>query len=170
MKRLAQVFCVCTLAVLVAAPVSAQEQKKDRRKRAERPGVAAEAQMMKRLEKIGLTTEQLEKVKAIQAEHKAKLTDVGADVKITPEQRQAATKARIEAQAQGKEGKELQEAAAKAMNLSDEQVKAREKLQELRRKMEKEIAEVLTPEQREKLKELRKAAAGEEGKKSRKKK
>ena len=43
-------------------------------------------------------------------------------------------------------------------------------MQELRRKMEKEIAEVLTPEQREKLKELRKAAAGEEGKKSRKKK
>jgi Spy/CpxP family protein refolding chaperone len=169
MSRLAQVFCVCALAVLVAVPASAQEKKKERRKRADRPAAAADAQMLNRLKEIGLTTEQLDKVKSIQAEYKAKLTDVGSDVKITPEQRQAATKARIEAQAQGKEGKELQEAATKAMNLSEEQVKAREKLQELRRKMDKEIAEVLTPEQREKLKELRKAAAAE-GKKPRNKK
>ncbi len=170
MSRFAQALVLCALAVLVAAPVSAQEKKKERRKRSDRPAVAADAQMLQRLEKIGLTTEQMDKVKAIQAEFKAKLTDVGGDAKITPEQRQAATKARIDAQAQGKEGKELQELATKAMNLSEEQIKAREKMQELRRKMDKEIAEVLTPEQREKLKELRKAAAGEEGKKSRKKK
>lgn len=167
MRRLAQILVVCALAVLVAVPVSAQEKKKERRKRSERPAVA-EAEMLKRLKEIGLTTEQMDKVKEIQAKFKAQMTEVGSDVKITAEQRQAATKARIEAQAQGKEGKELQEAATKAMNLSEEQIKAREKMQELRRSMDKEIAEVLTAEQREKLKELRKAAAAE-GKKSRKK-
>lgn len=170
MTRIAQALIVCALVALVAMPVSAQEKKKERRKRADRPGVAAEAEMLKRLEKIGLTTEQMDKVKTIQAEFKAKMAELGDGGKVTAEQRQAATKARIEGQAQGKEGKELQELATKAMNLSEEQIKAREKMQELRRKMEKEIAEVLTPEQREKLKELRKAAAGEEGKKSRKKK
>lgn len=170
MNRFAQGLVVCVLAVLVAVPVSAQEKKKERRKRSDRPAAAAEAQMLKRLEKLELTTEQMDKVKAIQAEFKGKLQEVGGDAKVTAEQRQAATKARIEGQAQGKEGKELQELATKAMNLSEEQIKAREKMQEVRRDMEKKIAEVLTAEQREKLKELRKAAAGEEGKKSRKKK
>ncbi len=69
------------------------------------------------------------------------------------------------ARAEGKKGKELQVAAADAMKLTDEQKKgladAQKAQTEVRTNFEKALKEILTPEQREKVK----LGGGKKGKK-----
>ena len=72
-------------------------------------------------------------------------------MKVTPEQRRAAAKAPRAGQAEGKKDKELRKAVSDAMKLSEDQVAAREKQRDLNQQLHKEIAEVLTAEQREKF-------------------
>ena len=76
--------------------------------------------------------------------------DRGAKIGITKEQRQAGAEARKAAAAEGKKGKELQAAVAKAQNLSAEQQEAQKAQRELMGKVRAAVAAVLTPEQLEK--------------------
>jgi hypothetical protein len=138
------------LIALIAAPLAAQEEGKKKGRRTPAAG-GGEAQILKSLEQIDLSAEQKEQVKTILATYKPKLEEVAAAIKITPEQRRAAAEARKAATAEGKKGKQLQEAIQAAMKLSDDQIAARKKQQEVMQALRQEITKVLTAEQQEKF-------------------
>jgi len=152
MKRTLKTLVLVTLIALIAAPLAAQEEAKKKAKRVPKERGGSEAQIVKMLEQIDLSAEQTKKVREILATYRPRLERVAAAIKITPEQRRAAAEARKAAAAAGKKGKELQEEVQAAMKLSDDQVSARKKQQEVMQALRKEITGVLTPEQQEKLK------------------
>ncbi|MHB8973508.1 MAG: hypothetical protein ACYC3X_28050 [Pirellulaceae bacterium] len=150
MRPSLKVVVVLVLVALVAAPLAAQEKGKKGGKRSPKQD-GPQAQLMKKLETLDLTTEQKDKIKTILASYKPKLEDLAGAIKLTPEQREAASKARQAAQADGKKGKDLQKAVREALKLSDDQIAAREKQGDLNRQLHKEISEVLIAEQLEKF-------------------
>lgn len=149
MRQIVKAVVVLILVALIAAPVAAQEKGKKGRKRAPTQPGGPVAQIMKKLEPLDLTTEQKEKIKTILASYKPKMEKIAGTLKVTPEQRRAAAEARRAGQAEGKKDKELRKAVSDAMKLSEDQIAAREKQRDLNRQLNKEIAEVLTAEQRE---------------------
>jgi Spy/CpxP family protein refolding chaperone len=151
MRQIVKAVVVLVLVALIAAPLAAQEKGKKGRKRAPAQPGGPVAQIMKKLEPLDLTTEQKEKIKTILASYKPKLEKIAGTLKVTPEQRRAAAEARRAGQAEGKKDKELRKVASDAMKLSEDQIAAREKQRDLNRQLNKEIAEVLTAEQREKF-------------------
>ncbi len=147
MKQLCKMVLLLVLVALIAAPVAAQEKTKKKRKQAQ-PQRGPVVALMKKLEKAALTGEQKEKIKAIGAKYEPDLKELAAKAKMTPELQKAAAEARQKATEAGKKGKELREAVDAALNLTGEQKEARDKMQELTRKMQQEVVAVLTPEQR----------------------
>ena len=157
MRQIARVVVLLALVALIAAPLAAQERKrKGKRQRDGRRGAAA--QLHKKLAQLDLTAEQKDKIKKIVGEFQPKLKEVTGLVKLTPEQRKAGTEARKKAMEEGKKGKEVREAVTAAMKLSDQQIAAQKKQQELMRDLNKAIMEVLTPEQ---MKKFRKGKDGQ---------
>jgi hypothetical protein len=119
---------------------------------------------------LDLTAEQKEKITPLQAKLTEQLNAINKERSqiVTPEVNRKMNEARQAAQAQGKKGRELQDAAYAASGLSAEQIA---KLRDLQTKQQQAIqdfrravSEILTPEQREK------AGLNVEGKKGAKKK
>ena len=148
------------LACLVTFPLSAQD---DAKKKKKRPSpVARLFQVPKDVE---LTDEQKTKVAALVKEYGPKLSELQkkqASI-LTDEQRQARAAAGKKAREDGKKGKELREAVDAAVTLTDEQKKqtqdVRKELGKLMREARGKFTDLLTDEQKAKLKTPRKKKA-----------
>ena len=160
------------LAALMVAPVMAQDDaaKKKRRQRGQRNNVAT--QLLKQLEPVGLTDEQVTKIKELGKVAVAKMKEIRDKAGITAEvtkKRAAATKSLKDSD---KKGKELQAAINKEAGLTEAQAAAWVNQSEYRMKFQRDVVALLSDEQKEKLpKRLQSAAnAGNKGKGARKKK
>ena len=165
MKRLSRYLLTLALAVILVTPLAAQDKKKKKKKRGRR------AFSVVRLPKsLDLTTEQKEKIAKINKEYAPKFREFfrAANTVITREQRRARREAGVAARKAGKKGRELRKAVNEAVKLTDDQKKKlaenTKKRSALFREARAKILEVLTPEQRAKVKVRPK------GKKKRKKK
>lgn len=159
---------VLSLALLLAAPMQAEEKAKPKKKGQGGQNIAA--QLLKSLADVELTKEQKEKIQAMGKEAMAEMSKVREEAGITPE----LTKKRAEAAKSvetEKKGKARQAAIDEAAGLTKEQSTAMAKMTELRQKFQKDAIGVLTAEQKEKLPQNLKRLAGQkEGKKPAKKK
>lgn len=154
MVRIARPLVCLVAALLMTATANAQEKPKQRAAGAKR---AANAQVFQLPKTITLTEEQQAKLKALQEEYSAKWA---AALKkqneiLTPEQRTARAEANKANREAKKSGKEAQEAVMAALKLTDEQKAkweaAQKEVAELRKEIEQKKRELLTPEQKEKL-------------------
>lgn len=150
MKRMQIAMASLVLAMLVCSPVLAGDnaKKEKKAKPAATPGVAA---AMSGLKGVKLTDDQKEQVRKIGDSFNEKL--VAINTKIDAAEPPAVKKAREEAKAAGKKGKELKEAIkAAGGEPTKEQKQAMKGLQEERKTVMKEIKDavlaVLTEDQR----------------------
>jgi len=138
MKNVARVVLSLVLIAVVAMPLTAQEKKGKKKA----PQAGAAALVLKRLEKAELTDEQVAKVKELAAAVQEKLNAARAKAELTDEQK-AAMKTAREA---GKKQDEI-DAVAK---LTDDQKAALKEAREIQAGLMKEVAALLTAEQKEK--------------------
>jgi Spy/CpxP family protein refolding chaperone len=148
--------CVIAFGVLSCAFLSltanGQNEKKGKKAPDPTAGIA------KKLEAVELTAEQKTKIEALKAEHGPKLKDAQAKVDkvLTPEQMKARREAQQAAKAAGKKGKEAADSVKEALKLTAEQEKAMadadKELKDCLAAFTKGVAEILTPEQKEKAK------------------
>jgi Spy/CpxP family protein refolding chaperone len=166
MSRVLQLGALLVVVALVL-PLAAQEKQKGKKQSAIPPAVKS---VTDALASLDLTAEQKEKIKPLQAKLTEQLNAINKERSqiVTPEVNRKMNEARQAAQAQGKKGRELQDAAYAASGLSAEQIA---KLRDLQTKQQQAIqdfrravSEILTPEQRQK------AGLNVEGKKGAKKK
>jgi Spy/CpxP family protein refolding chaperone len=154
MKTMTRLLFTLGLVALVGV-VFAQDAKKEKRKGKRNDPTAA---IKGKLASLDLTSEQKEKIDKILAEQGPKLTAAVEKVNssLTPEQRKARNEAQKAAKEAGKKGKEANDEALAAMKLTDEQKKAYDEAVKGQRAanqaLNSAVAEVLTPEQREKAK------------------
>ena len=148
MKYVARTMFLLVLGLLLALPLSA-EAKGKKNKAAKQPDFAA--QILKRLSKATLTTEQVTKVKEICARQATPLAAAHQKAALTPVQRKARAEATKKAKAQGLKGKALKNSVAAAVNLNPEQKAGAKQLQDIQRGVVKEATSLLTTEQKAKL-------------------
>lgn len=107
---------------------------------------------------ITLSEEQKPKIQALYDEYQGKLktAQTNLDKALTDEQKKARAEATKTAKGEGKKGKEMQAAVLAAMKLTDEQKKGLDDAQkaqgQVKSSFEKALKEILTPEQRDKVK------------------
>jgi len=148
---------------MIAVPAMAQE--KPKRKPVK---LASTTQAMMRMMKLGetlkqldLTDEQKQKLKAIHQETGPKMEEIFEKMKgiLTKEQSTAAEEAAKKAKEGGKKGRDFFVAVQSSIELTDEQQKKMDKvapeIQAVQRKVMKAVMEILTPEQKEKMKQMR---------------
>lgn len=144
----------CVLGLVVVA-IGAEDAKPGKKKKGGAPDPTAA--MMKKLEAAELSEEQKGKIKEIAAAHAPKLKEAAAKVAslLTPEQKKAKAEASKAAKAEGKKGKEMADAVAAALKLTDDQktamADAEKSLKEATGAFTSAVAEVLTPEQKQKV-------------------
>ncbi len=180
MKRLAGLFAVLSLAMLLASPASAQEKpkqagakkaqagkgapKKAGKKKADRQGKGASLadSTLKKLAELKLSEDQQAQIKKIAAEFEPKLH--AAQQKLssltTPEQRKTRRDAIAKAKAEGKKPREVVE----AYKPTEAQAAAQKEVREVQMAFNKKVNEVLTKEQRQsrrKSRQTTKKPAGE---------
>jgi hypothetical protein len=138
---------------LVAVGYAQNEKKKGGKKKGNDPTAA----LLKKVDSASLGEELTAKVKKVIEEHAPKLREAQAKVNesLTAEQRAARQEAQKAAKAAGKKGQEAAAEVMAAMKLSDDQKKAYEEaqsgLRDATQAMNREIAALLTPEQRREL-------------------
>ena len=162
--RTARIVLVMAVAMLIAAPLLAQERKQGNEGRRGRGNPTRRALlMMERLRtaigELDLTAEQKEKLDKVREEMGPKMREIWgkANEILTEEQRNAAGEVMKKNKEAGKKGREAIVAVEAAIKLTDEQKpkmdKVGEELIKLQREAMKKITKILTPEQREKLQE-----------------
>ena len=166
--RTARTVLTLTLALLITSPLWAADSKKKAEKKAP-PNPAAE-RIKRMTEGLTLTAEEKTKLDAIAKECCPMFVDAGKKLMdvLTPEQKKARGEAAKAAKAAGKKGKEFNTAVDSAATLTDEQKAKQADLRKEMSAMEKDLREkvmaVLTPEQKDQLKELRKSKKSAEKK------
>lgn len=149
MKNVLKTMCLLALAVVIALPLTAEDKKEKKKKKGGQKG-SPTAALVKRVKDAGVEGETLAKVEAIAKAYGEKIAE--ANKAIDPEIRKKQAAARKAAVAEGKKGKDVAAAVAAAVQLTDEQEAAMKEVQALQRKLNAEVAELLTPDQREKAK------------------
>ena len=160
-----------SLAVLIASPIFAQDEKKKRRKGQGQRGQAANLERFFSLPGIEFGADQKAKVAELKEEFGPKLQEVQQKLGalLTEEQKQARRKVNEEARtAAGQRREGLREKIEAALNLSDEQKDQYQSLQkeqrELTGKIRRELTALLTDEQKEQARK-RRAEGGRKKKK-----
>jgi hypothetical protein len=150
-----RVLAVLALSAVFVSGAFADDDgaKQDKKKKAAGQNRSASAQLIKQLDKAGvtLTEDQNAKVTALAATLKTDLAAAHKESGLTPEilkKRQEAGKAAREA---GKKGKELQAAMDEAVTLTDEQKAALKSAASKQQQFRKEFLAVLTDAQKEQL-------------------
>lgn len=153
-SMLRHLFVVCVALTLVCGINAADKKKKKPAKGKRNPGAA----IFSFPKKIELNAEQKEKLAALKKEYQEKFAAAlkASTEGLTAEQKEAMAKARKEAVAAGKKGKELAKAVRGAVEISKEQRKAmgesRKALATLRKEIEGKKLAILTDEQKELIK------------------
>lgn len=169
-----RLFGVALMAAMMVVPALAQDDAATKKKRAQQRGQQnVTAMLLKQLEAVKLTDEQVSKIKELGKTATAKMNAIREEAGITPELMKKRTEAQKALQESGKKGKELQAAINKEAGLNEAQIAAQQKTAEVRTTLQKQVIALLTDEQKEKLPQnlKRVAGAGENAKaKQRKKK
>lgn len=150
------------LAAVIAVPVIADDEApaKKKGKKGEQQNTVV-AQLMKQLEPVGLTDEQVEKAKELGKVAVAKIKEMSDEAGITEELMKKRAEAQKSMKDSGKKGKELAAAVNEAAGLSESQMAAMEKIMQVRTKFQKDVIALLSDEQKEKLPQsLQRAAEG----------
>jgi Spy/CpxP family protein refolding chaperone len=149
--------CLVALAVFACVMLALRADAQNEGKKAKK-GPDPTAQMSKKLESAELTADPKAKYEAVAKEHGPKLKAAMAKVNslLTPEQMKAKNEASKAAKAAGKKGKEAADAVSEALKLSDEQKQkmadAEKELRAAQASFNAAVADILTPEQKEKTK------------------
>jgi Spy/CpxP family protein refolding chaperone len=160
--RTARLILVPTLAMLIGVSLTAQE--KSERKRVKltpmTQAMMRMAKMWETLKELDLTEDQDAKLKGIRDETAPKMKAIMDKLGeiVTDEQKKAVEAAAKKAREDGKTGPAFFAAVQSAVDLTDEQQQKMNKLtpevQAVQRQMMKSITSMLTPEQKEKMKQL----------------
>jgi hypothetical protein len=136
-----------------AAAKEAQAKKGAGKKKGKQASLAD--MKLKELAEAKLTEEQTAKIKALAAEVEPKLQDARKKVNelIPAETRKARQEAAAKAKAEGKKPEEVT-----AFKLTEEQVAAQKAVREIQQGFNKQVSEILTPDQRQALRKARQAA------------
>jgi len=161
--RTARLIFVPTFAMLMGVSLMAQEKSKQERVELTpmTQAMMRMARMWETLKELNLTEEQDAKLKGIRDETAPKMKvimDKLGEI-VTEEQKKAVEAAAKKAKEDGKTGPAFFAAIQSAVDLTDEQQQKMNKLvpevQAVQRQMMKSITSMLTPEQKEKMKQLR---------------
>lgn len=134
---------VCSLVLLLASPLFAEEGKPKKEKAAKAKGPAAG--MLSKLESLDLSAEQKSKLETAAKELNGTMATLRKDgiADLSKQKAEAVKKAREE----GKKGKDLEAAAVASLNLSSDQQALLKKAAEAQTKFQKVVAETLTADQ-----------------------
>lgn len=146
--KFVQTTLILGLALLVATPLMAEDEKKKGKGKGR--GNQLLAATMKRLAKAELTGEQKEKITAMAKEWQPKIAELTKKAALTKEQREKMTAARKKAAEEGKKGKEAREAMMAAAGLSEEQKEAQNAANKARADFGQAVNGLLSAEQKEK--------------------
>jgi Spy/CpxP family protein refolding chaperone len=163
--RIERIILATVVALLIAIPAMAQDKPKRKPVKLS-PTAQAMMRMAKlweTLKQLDLSAEQEEKLKEIRDETAPKMKPImdkmGAIV--TEEQKKAFEEAAKKAREEGKKGRDFFLAVQSAAELTDEQKEKLNKvvpeIRDVHRQMMKSIMGMLTPEQKEKMKQMRSA-------------
>ncbi len=160
MKTVRIALCV-VVAILLAAPLLAQDQAKEKAKSGKPPRLGQSLLTMERvrsaLDQLDLSEEQKEKLKAIREKAGPRMKEVWDKARetLTEEQAGAAGESLKQARDAGKKGAAVIEALLSALKLTDEQkeklLKVEQESLAAHKEVIKDIVGVLSPEQREKF-------------------
>ena len=161
-----KMFGAIALAALIASPVLAADDTANKKK-GKRGQQNAATQILKQLEDLKLTDDQVAKIKEMGKEASAAMKKMRDDAGITA----AVIKKRTEAQQAMKDselkGKELMAAVNEKAGITEAQANALKTINEARMKFQKSVVGLLTDEQKEKLPaRLKRSANAGKGKKS----
>jgi hypothetical protein len=142
MKNVSRLL-VCSLALLIASPLFAEDAKPKKEKPVKGRGVAAG--MLNKLDALELSADQKSKVEAAAKELNSTMMTLRKEgiADLTKQKAEAMKKAREE----GKKGKDLEATVMASLNLSDDQQALLKKAAEAQTKFQKVVAETLTAEQ-----------------------
>jgi Spy/CpxP family protein refolding chaperone len=161
---------VAILSAVMVAPVSADDArtKKKKGKRDRQRGMTT--QLIKRLDAVKLTDEQVGKIKELGKVANGKAKEIRAEVGLTNELMKTRAVAQKSLKDSGKKGKELMAAANEKAGLTEEQAKALKSVNGIRMKLQKDVIALLTDEQKKDLPEKMLRAQGKRKGKGKKKK
>lgn len=157
-----KVFGVLALATIISIPAFAADDAKQKKKKKGNRGQAnAAGQLLKQLEDVGLSEEQVAKIKELGKDAAAKMKKIKDDAGITLEltkKRQEVAKAMADSE---KKGAELAEAINKEAGFSEAHAKALKLVNGVRMEFNKAVVALLDDGQKEKLPAKMKRFAGE---------
>jgi Spy/CpxP family protein refolding chaperone len=166
-----RILLVMAFALSIAGAAAAQDKEKTKAK-AKAPPLSPAAQAMLRIERLreaveslDLTAEQKEQLQKARQDLGPKMKEVVEKIRdlLSEEQRKNVEEAAKKAQEAGKKGAALFRAVESSVKLTDEQTqkmnKVGQEIAALQKEMMKAVMGVLTPEQREKIKEKMAAPA-----------
>ena len=147
-----KVFGLLALAALITIPAfAADDAKEKKKKKGNRGQFNAAGQLLKQLQDVGLTDEQVAKVKELGKDATAKMKKIKDDAGITSElqkKRQEVVKAMQDSE---KKGVELVEAINKEAGFSEVHAKALKVCNEVRMEFHKSVVALLDDDQKAKL-------------------
>ncbi|MAI69811.1 MAG: hypothetical protein CMM01_02740 [Rhodopirellula sp.] len=160
-----KVFGVLALVAMITIPAFAADDAKEKKKKGNRGQFNAAGQLLKQLKDVGLSDEQIAKVKELGKDATAKIKKIKDDAGITMEltkKRQEIAKAMADSE---KKGAELVAAVNKEAGLSEAHAKALKLANEVRMEFHKSVVALLDDGQKEKLPErMKRFAGGKKGK------
>ncbi|TWU07625.1 hypothetical protein [Stieleria varia] len=168
--KLKSVALVLLTALMVVPAFAADDAEKKGKGKGQGGGNVAAA-LIKKLEVVGLTDEQTEKIKEMGKKLAPEMKELTAAAKLTPELSKKLAAAQKEIREAGQiKGKEVMKAAHEKAGLTAEQSEAMGKLNEARMKFQASVLAMLTDEQKAKLpKTMQRGAAAAKGKGKKKK-
>ena len=163
-----KVFGVLALAAMITIPAIAADDAKEKKKKKGNKGQAnAASQVLKQLKDIGLSDEQIAKVKELGKDAAAKMKKIKDDAGITLEltkKRQEVAKAMADSE---KKGAELAAAINKEAGFSEAHAKALKLVNDVRMEFHKSVVALLDDGQKEKLPaRMKRFTGGKKGKKN----
>ena len=150
---------VIALAAIMATPaLAADDAKKEKKGKKAQPSPTAA--LLKQLEPVGLTDDQVAKIKSIGTAAQEAMQAARKEAGITRELQEKLAEAQKSMKDSELKGKERAAALHKAAGLTEAQAAALTKANELRTKMNRDVFAVLTDEQKAKLPEKLQRLAG----------
>lgn len=146
----ASILGVVALAAILTVPVHADAPAKAKKIGKSDKGSVA-TQILKQLEPVNLTDDQIEKIKELGQAADSQMNMILDEAGITKEVIKKRMEARKSMREQGKKGKELVSATNEAAGLSEAQVAGLQKVEDARAAFRKQVVATLTDEQKSQL-------------------
>jgi hypothetical protein len=145
--------CAFALAAMMVVPALAEDQPKKAKGKGKDGANPVVTQLLKQLEPVELTEEQIAKVKELGKVAGEKIKGINEAAGITPELMKKKAEAVKSLKDSGKKGKELAAAVNEAAGFTEDQIKASSEADEIRQNFQKEVIALLSDDQKAKLPE-----------------